>query len=681
MYTGSPIITDLNHDGNLDVVATGGSGNGVVSVFLGNGDGTLQAQVDYPAGQNPTGTISGDFNEDGNADVAVSNYYAAAILLFLGDGLGGLQSPISIPTGPHPFFLAANDLNSDGHLDLAVTNDNGVGTLLGNGDGTFQTPRDFPGPGLDIKTGDFNGDGKVDVALAEDQGAGVLFGNGDGTLQARLLYGGGVRIYRISGGDLNGDGRDDIVGGGEVFGTPQALVFLANSNGTMRARRDYTTPAQPIALALGDFNHDGHVDMISGDYYVNQVSVFLGKPDGTFEDRLDQDVGVEPAGIAVGDFNADGNLDAVVACATDNSINVLRGKGDGTFRAPAVYPVLGNPTGLGVIDLNGDGKLDIITTNNQATGSISVFLGNGNGTFQPRVDYDTGSYPSSIAIGDINGDHKIDVAVSDSNPLGNTTGAISVLLGNGDGTLQPHVEYAVGPNPNAPLFVVLADFNGDGKLDLAASEEYRYTVSVLLGNGDGSFQDYVDYGTGLLPAGLVAADFNGDGKIDLAVANTGQLSGDTLSILRGNGDGTFQKRVDYETGMVPYPLVATDFNGDGAMDLAAGSGLSSLLNVLLNTGGTALRLTSSLNPSHVGESVTFTLKIRQSLESGLPVPTGKVTFKDGNQTLGTATISGGKASFTTSTLSAGNHTIGALYQGDSNYNRHKAPALVQKVLP
>ena len=183
-----------------------------------------------------------------------------------------------------------------------------------------------------------------------------------------------------------------------------------------------------------------------------------------------------------------------------------------------------------------------------------LFRSNGDGTFKPRVDFATGLFPNSVAVGDFNGDGKPDLA------LANGSGTVSVLLGNGDGTFQPHVEYPAGPGA---FSVAVGDFSGDGKLDLAVANNngnQSGTVSVLLGNGDGTFQPHVDYPVGVGPYSVAVGDFNRDGKLDLVVANYPSIF--TVSVLLGNGDGTFQPQVTYPVGRQPISVAVADLSGD-----------------------------------------------------------------------------------------------------------------------
>jgi hypothetical protein len=333
-----------------------------------------------------------------------------------------------------------------------------------------------------------------------------------------------------------------------------------------------------IPVAVGDFNEDGKLDLAVADSSSNNVSLLLGNGDGTFQSAVVYSVGQSPSSVAVGDFNGDGRLDLAVANSGSNNVSILLGNGDGTFQSAVESGAGESPGSVAVGDFNGDGKLDLaLAGSNNGNGYVSILLGNGDGTFQPAVVYGVGLNPGSVAVGDFNGDGTLDLALIVAN---DGVGYVNILLGNGDGTFQTAVEYGAGAG-QVPTSVAVGDFNGDGRLDLAVAAVAvvglggSANVSILLGNGDGTFQPAMVYSDGgIYPGPVVLADFNGDDRLDLAVANTGDIN---VSILLGNGDGTFQPALEYGAGLNPDSLAVGDFNGDGRLDLVTANGSVSVL--------------------------------------------------------------------------------------------------------
>jgi hypothetical protein len=566
---GVVVVADFNRDGKVDVAVTNYFG-ATISVLLGNGNGTLKAHVDYATGTFPGHLVVGDFNADGNPDLAVSVLgpvlcAAPTLSVFLGKGDGTFRPRVDYATGCDNDGVAVGDFNGDGKQDLVTADflDSTVSVFLGNGDGTFR-PRlvQRAATQLDaVAVGDFNGDGKDDLATANDVGqiVGVLLGNGDGTFQPSVGYGQIGEAFSLVVEDLNQDGFLDL-----VVANGQLSVFLGNGDGTFQNQLNFPAPGDSAFVTAGDFNGDGHVDLVGSG---PEVTMLLGNGDGTFIFAGTYSGG---GGAAAADFNSDGKTDLVMAggflyAPNRGVVLVSLGNGDGTLQSCRLFPVAG--PGVVVADFNRDGKEDVATAN-------SLLLGNGDGTFQAAISYQPDD-ASSAVVGDFNGDGNPDLALT-TGVAGSNSSDLSILLGNGDSTFRPLVKYPDGVNASQ---LVVGDFNGDGKPDLANTNNTDDNVSVFLGQGDGRFQSRVTYGTGRAPRFLVVADFNGDGKQDLATvtcSSSGACDTSAVDLLFGNGNGTFQPHVDQDLGVPGQSMVAGDFNLDGIPDSAIGTGTDSV---------------------------------------------------------------------------------------------------------
>jgi len=483
-------VGDLNGDGNLDLVVAN-YGNiiaGSVSILLGNGDGSFQAPVTTNLAISVAHVVLSDVNHDGKLDLVVGG---RGVVVLKGNGDGTFGPPDYYAAGTYSAFavLAAADFNRDGNLDVAVGNGPaGVSLYLGNSDGTFQANRSFEflaGVGYEagsitLATGDFNHDGKLDLVST----FGVLPGKGDGTFGAPI-YSNLTGVSAIAVGDFNGDGNLDVAGLSLDTGL---YIFLGKGDGTFRPGVYYGSGGSSyfLSLAVADFNHDGKLDVVaSGTNGV--VSIWLGNGDGTFKAGVGYPAGQQTVSVAVADFNNDGNLDVVTSnwagsCCVYDGV-VLLGNGDGTFQ-PAIPYVLGGSQAV-VGDFNNDGKADLVVSVPYAS-SIDLLLGNGNGTFQSPVPYPVNLYSGQAVVADFNRDGKLDVVTSNVLCCPASGYAINLLLGKGDGTFQSEAGYLLDD------YGVLAvgDFNGDGAPDLAITSPVGVTILMNVhgksGSADGS---------------------------------------------------------------------------------------------------------------------------------------------------------------------------------------------------
>jgi Bacterial Ig-like domain (group 3)/FG-GAP-like repeat len=720
------VIDDFNGDGKLDIVAT--SDNGQISLLTGKGDGTFNPAQSfaaptptYPgstAAPSPTilNLVSADLRGTGHKDLLASNG-----LVLLNDGTGNFTAassaafpPVTSPPQGGP-YLATGDINRDGKPDLVVSTGGGLFTYTGKGDGTFTPGTSYVTINSDgfITVTDLDGDGNPDIYVGDANGgvfrgdstdtniAYALMGNGDGTFSGAPEVAG---IYTGSNlGDVNNDGQQDLI----VTSGNNYSVLLGTSKGSFNPASTIPPPPATIqapnpvggspvtivtspattgsSFAVGDLNGDGKADLVYLDYNLNEINPVTNNPQGY----------------------------------TGIFYFVSLSNGDGTFQAPVPYvvPQVAPSSGFDITltadsihigDFNGDGKADLIFNFTDITGPNNVYLqglmvlpGNGDGTFgAPIITYTynstsaptsaTNNIPTIANVIDVNGDSKLDLATykgtfAVTNGIGITTSNLQIYLGKGDGTFATPTTAVTSTHLASATF---ADFNGDGKIDLACLGEDANTqgqLFIALGNGDGTFgtptTTLLSGGDVVPESGLAAADFDGDGKIDLAYLDTESFSG----IFYGKGDGTFTS-VPIQNGQVtPKDLVnlavgtsqgtiALDLNKDGHPDILSGNGvLLSLYGSATTTPPppTLTATTTALSPSATsivaGASLTLTATI-----TGAPgstgTPTGTVNFLDGTTSLNTATLASGTASFTTTALAAGSHSITAVYSGDTTFN-------------
>jgi FG-GAP-like repeat len=315
-----------------------------------------------------------------------------------------------------------------------------------------------------------------------------------------------------------------------------------------------------------DFDGDGRLDAAVASFTDGSICILLGKGDGTFLSPKCSVFSSSTWDVMIAeDFNGDGKLDLAAIDSASKQLDIFLGNGDGTFQTPKTFATP-HPVSIASGDFNHDGKLDLAVGNqtdlNQS--GLSILLGNGDGTFQSPVAYSLGEWASVLTIGDFNADGNLDIAFFDERSF-----SINVLVGNGDGTFQVGTQIVL--NSGSGLALATADLNGDGKLDLIVENgptinQQSPTLSVLLGNGDGTFQPAAVYGGGRFD--IAITDINADGKLDIVTLDEDHLGNAFFSLQLGNGDGTFQVPVVFPAPFSPFALAATDFNDDGLVDLS-----------------------------------------------------------------------------------------------------------------
>ena len=426
------------------------------------------------------------------------------------------------------------------------------------------------------------------------------------------------------------------------------------------------TGPSPWALAVGDFDLDGRPDVVTTNTATAGVNVLRGYGAGGFAGADSYHSGAVPIAVTTSDLTGDGRLDIVVANQGSRTVSVLRGTSTGNFDPPVSTSVSAVPRSVAIADLNRDGNDDVVVAHSvTAAAFVGVLLGNGDGTLQAPVDYPAGN--GAVAIGDVDGDGELDIV--NTAFAGDT---VQVLRGLGDGTFVPGGSWSV---PRTPWAVLVGDVNADAINDVVVLSESTTgshdLVNVFLGQGGGALAAAVAYPVGSATS-LAALDFDQDGVTDIAVAGRNT---NTVSLLRGVGDGAFESAVAYSGGVGPTGLGVADFNGDGAPDVVASNNDGNSVSVFLNSGGVTVALAARPPSSPAGRPIELTATVAPTVV-GAP-PGGVVSFFDGDALLGTAPVDGGRAVLTTSSLTPGAHSIIARYGGDATFNpRTSAPRVV-----
>ena len=589
-------VGDFNNDTHLDAVVAN-SGTDTIGVLLGDGSGFLLNETIYylSTTSQPRLVIVADFDKDHRLDIAVANFLGGSISIFHGHGNGSFDEPLTIAIGSNlnPSSLTSGDLNNDGWLDLVVTDSTGntIELLFGFRYASFQRPiRSTTGINTgpcSVAVADFNNDGRLDVVTANygRNNVGILLGYGNGTFTPPTMYANinESHPWSVAVADFNNDTRLDIAIA--VWGRNQMGVILGNGDGTFGEPLLYFVGpgTRPASITTADFNNDHHPDIATTNYGSSSVSVFLGYGNGSFAEArvFSTGNGSNPRAATIADLDNDHCLDIVVSNEATFNVGVLYGKGDGTFEDVTVYLVTPNSIPQYALsgDLNNDSLPDIAVTMYES-GEIGVFLGYGNRTFSPLKLYSSGSESGvhGLQFNDFNDDQYVDIIVT-SLVISN----ISILFGNGDGTFKDAVLYDTGPN--AALYsIAVADFNNDDVVDVVFSDGVANEIGVLFRNGYQSFGGFtaLSYANDSKPSSVAVGHLNNDTYLDIVIANSGN---DSVGILHGHGNGTFTKATMYSTGDASQPssVALADFNYDTLLDIVVTNSFSNTIGVLLGS--------------------------------------------------------------------------------------------------
>ena len=625
----------------------------------------FDSKVDFSTGNQPISVAIGDLDGDGKPDLVVANESPNTVSVFRNTATSGsittgsFAARVDFTTGSDPYSVAIGDLDGDGKPDLAVANydDNTVSALRNtstSGSISFDSKVDFTmgGGANSVAIGDLDGDGKPDLAVANATGSSVSVLRNTATsgfisFAARVDFATGTNPSSVAIGDLDGDGKPDLVAANSSSNTVSALRNTSTSGSiSFDSRVDFTVGDNPLSVAIGDLDGDGKLDLAVANAVGSSVSVFRNMATsgsittGSFAVKADFATGSQPVRVVIGDLDGDGKPDLAVANWDNNAVSVLRNtatSGFISFAARVDFATGTNPYGVAIGDLDGDGKPDLAVVNaNDNTVSV---LGNLSSipviiSFSPKSGPTGDAGSTTVIITGIGfrstagnnivyfGGVQATVTAATRTqltvtaPSGATWQPISVTVGGYTGysyrvanpfiptfktknSIMPgdfagKVDFASG---GWPYSVAIGDLDGDGKPDLAVANNGGNTVSVFRNTATsgsittGSFASKVDFATGGGAYSVAIGDLDGNSKPDLAVVN---LYDNTVSVLCNTAasgsitTGSFASKVDFATGSQPYSVAIGDLDGDGKPDLAVANNSDNTVSVLRNKSSSSI---------------------------------------------------------------------------------------------
>ena len=566
---------------------------------------------EFPAGEAARAVALGDLNGDGNVDAVVVNQYDDNVSILLNNGDRTFAEQVTYPVIQNPWSVVLVDLDADGDLDQAITKafyDDTVEVLFNDGNANFTSGGTYVVGDFvqQIVSGDLDGDNDPDLAVANagSNTVSILLNNGDGTFAAQNDFATGTDPRALVIANFDGDADLDIATAN--FDTDDVSVLLNDGKGSFGAPVSFGAGDSPLCIAAGDLNGDGDADLAVGNYFGNDFSILINTGSGSFTTAGSYPAGTgRPMAAAVADLDEDGDLDIAAPSQNSETIAVLWNNGAAAFATEIVDGASASPTGIAIGDVDSDSHLDIAVANFFGY-NLSVIFHRG-GELEVNPSLVTAPGPREVVLDDFDGDGNLDIAAATfgRNPqVGDH--AISLHQGNGDGTFDDVVFHPCNTSSNHPQAIASGDLDGDESPDLAIAYETGQSVSVMLNNGDGTFAKDVPYGH-FLPLGgiwtndVALGDVDGDEDLDLISA------GINLSVSFNNGDGTFTDEVAYEPFLSTYSIQLEDVDGDDDLDIAAASFFGpyedGLLMIRLNDGsgtfGEPIEYPAGLSPSSI----------------------------------------------------------------------------------